>query len=441
MPGADCRDKARLGQIHLGYYPLPYIARRQNKAAPRGLDSSKVSRMKYLIIVPDGMSDTPSDFEGGRTPLVAADTPAMDRLADHSRLFQVKTVPDGMHPGSDVAGMSLFGANPRASYTGRSPLECAAKGVDVGDGVAYRCNLVTIEDGKMRDFTAGHIPTGEADACIQSVNEALRGDGRSFHTGVSYRHAMLAPIDWLEAKCTPPHDISDQAIDGHLPSGKNASRLNDLMDRSRAVLADHPVSRDRIGRGELPATQVWLWGQGTKPSLPSLRERFGLDGGVITAVDLIRGIGRLVGMEVVDVEGATGFTDTNYEGKADAALDVLRRKNFAYVHVEAPDECGHMGDVALKTQAIHDFDHRMLARLISGLETDPALQPFRVVLLPDHPTPCALRTHSSDPVPALLYDSRAAERRRTLGFGEEVAIQEAGETLAGHDVVRLLTSA
>lgn len=397
--------------------------------------------MKYLIIIPDGMSDTPSDFDAGRTPLAAAETPTMDRLADRARLFRVATIPEGMHPGSDVAGISLFGANPKERYTGRSPLECAAKDIDVGDGVAYRCNLVTIEDGTMVDFTAGHITTDEADACIQAVQNELGGERVSFHTGVSYRHAMLAPIDWLEADCTPPHDITDRQVEPYLPKGANRDRLLHLMQRSCDILADHPVNRERRARGEKRVSQVWLWGQGTKPDLPQLGERYGLSGGVITAVDLIRGIGRLVGLRVVDVEGATGFVDTNYEGKADAALQTLRDDNFVYVHVEAPDEAGHMGDVALKTKAIQDFDQRMLARLIAGLDADPDLQPYRLFLLPDHPTPCSLKTHLREPVPALLYDSRDSEVKRNLGFTELVAEQEAEETVVGHRLVERLTQA
>ncbi len=398
--------------------------------------------MKYLIIVPDGMSDTPADFEGGRTPMVAADTPVMDRLADCGRLLQVDTVPEGMHPGSDVAGMSLFGANPLENYTGRSPLECAASGVDVGNGVAYRCNLVTIQNGVMKDFTAGHITTPEAKECIKALDDALGGNGISFHPGVSYRHAMLAPIDWLDADCTPPHDIPEQQVEKYLPQGANRERLLEVMERSKEILANLPVNQARIERGKKPVTQVWLWGQGTKPRLPGLKDRFGLSGGVITAVDLIRGIGRLVGLDVVDVEGATGFTDTNYEGKADAALDVLRRDgdNFVYVHVEAPDECGHMGEIQLKTDSISDFDRRVLGRIMDGLESDPALQPFRLVVLPDHPTPCSIRTHLRHPVPALLYDSRFPEKKRNLGFSEETAEYEADARIVGHELLRELTT-
>ncbi|HQQ01160.1 MAG TPA: cofactor-independent phosphoglycerate mutase [bacterium] len=362
--------------------------------------------MKYVIVVPDGMSDLPEEFEGGRTPLARADHPSMDDLARRSKLGWAETVPEGMDPGSDVAALSIFGLSPSRYYTGRAPLEAASLGLEIGDGVAYRCNLVTIQNGIMADFTAGHITSPEAAELIRSVDDALGKNGVSFHPGVSYRHAMLAPAEYLDAKCTPPHDITDRPIGEYLPKGSVGPTLLELMEKSRAVFENHPVNLKRISDGKKPATQIWLWGQGKKPTLPTMKDRFGLTGAVVTAVDLVKGIGLLLGLDIPVVEGVTGFVDTNYEGKADAVLEALHRLDFAYAHIEAPDEAGHMGDGELKRRAIEDMDRRFLRNLVDGLNLDPALQPYRLLLLPDHPTPISIKTHIRKDVPYFLYDSR-----------------------------------
>jgi 2,3-bisphosphoglycerate-independent phosphoglycerate mutase len=394
--------------------------------------------MRYLIVVPDGMSDLTEDFEGGRTPLVCAEHPVMDELADRAAVGWAETVPEGMDPGSDVAALSIFGLAPDKHYTGRAPLEAASLGLEIGEGVAYRCNLVTIRDNIMEDFTAGHITSTEAAEIIRSVNESLGGDGISFHPGVSYRHIMLAPPTYLEAKCVPPHDITDQTVSDHLPQGNVGQAWRRLMDRSREILPDHPVNRRRVALSKSPATQIWLWGQGKKPSLPTMKSRFGLAGAVVTAVDLVKGLGKLVGLDVPAVPGATGFIDTNYEGKADAVLEALHTGNFAYVHIEAPDEAGHMGDADLKRRAIEDFDRRFLGRVIDGLDSDPRLQPYRLLLLPDHPTPVRLKTHIRHDVPYLLFDSRDSEPKASGGFTERSVAARSSAVVPGHNLIELL---
>ncbi|MFH1742240.1 MAG: cofactor-independent phosphoglycerate mutase [bacterium] len=394
--------------------------------------------MKYIIVVPDGMTDVPDEFDDGRTPLVCAKHPIMDDLADRAEVGWAETVPEGMDPGSDVAALSIFGLDPRDYYTGRAPLEAASLGLEIGDGVAYRCNLVTIRNGVMVDFTAGHITSAEAAEIIQSVHETLGEDGISFYPGVSYRHIMLAPESYLGAKCVPPHDITDQSVSGNLPEGEAGPSLRALMDRSTELLRNHIVNQKRISKGKNPATQIWLWGQGKKPTLPTLMERFGLSGAVVTAVDLVKGIGHLVGLEVMNVQGATGFVDTNYEGKADAVLEALRRTDFAYAHIEAPDEAGHMGDADLKKKAIEDVDRRFLSRLMDGLDNDPHLQPYRLLLLPDHPTPISVKTHIRENVPYLLFDSRAPETKDSKGFTEVSAAARNSDVIPGHQLIEKL---
>ncbi|MBN2328884.1 MAG: cofactor-independent phosphoglycerate mutase [Candidatus Omnitrophica bacterium] len=392
--------------------------------------------MKYIIAIPDGATDQLSAYPQGDTPLRCADSPTMDALADHGEAGWAQTVPDSLPPGSDVACLSIFGYDTTRIYTGRAPLEAANMGIDLGDRTAFRCNLVTIEDGVMKEFTAGHITTEEAADLIVSLNEQLGEDSIRFHTGVQYRHILTAPPDWNDVECTPPHDILDQEADKHLPQGLAALRVNNLMKRSRAVFADHPINRRRLAAGKPPATQIWLWGQGTKPQLTTYQQRFGLSGGVISAVDLIQGIGRLAGLEVIQVPGATGLMDTNYEGKAEAALRVLENHPLVLVHVESTDEMGHAGDAERKTQAIRDFDQRLLKILVDGLRGRG--EEFRLLLLPDHPTPIALRTHVNEPVPFLLYDSRSAEKRSGEGYSEWGVRSRTQQTVVGHRLIELL---
>lgn len=352
--------------------------------------------MKYVICVPDGCADEPLDALGGRTPLEAAAMPTLARLARRGEVGRAAVIPPKMPPGSDVGNMSILGYDPARYHTGRAPIEAAALGIELRpDQVAYRCNLVEVgADGIMVDFAGGHPASEDAAQVIAALDEALgRGAGGEieFHAGVQYRHIVIAPESWADAACIPPHDLTGKPA--MLPRGDAAPQLIDLMDASHAVVADSKLS----------ANQVWLWGQGHRPQLPPFREATGRSGALVTAVDLIRGLGALTGMDVVEVPGATGWYDTDYEGKRDAALRTLADGADVFLlHVEATDEAGHAGDLDEKVAALEAWDARILAGLVEGLD---ALGPWRMLLLPDHPTPVELRTHTSDPVPYLLVDS------------------------------------
>lgn len=376
--------------------------------------------MKYLILQPDGVADWPIAELGDRTPLEYAQTPNMDYLASCGLLGMTCTIPPGCPPSSDVGTMSILGYDPRQYHTGRSPIEAASMGVELGpNDVAFRCNLVCIEDGVMRDFTAGHISTQEAGAIIRDLHRELGSEGFEFHPGVSYRHLLV----WRDGKAamstTPPHDITDRPVLGYLPEGDGADALRRLMAVSREILAPHAVNRARRGRGEPAATSIWLWGQGKRPALPTLRQRFGIEGGVISAVDLVNGLGILAGLEVIKVPGVTGFLDTNYQGKASYCLRALREKDLVFVHVEATDETGHMGDVQKKIQAVEDFDSKIVAPILEGLRQ---IADWRLLMMPDHATPCAVKTHSADPVPFVVVEARDLRRGRNgHAYGERAA--------------------
>lgn len=362
--------------------------------------------MKYLILVGDGMADFPLEACGGATPLAVAQTPAMDEIARRGMSGLFCPIPQGYAPGSDIGNLSLFGYDPSETFTGRAPLEAANQGIELGaDRVAFRCNLVTLDDTTMVDFTAGHISSDEARELIAALDGAL-GDGSTrFHSGVSYRHLMTVQAigtslsALVNLRCTPPHDIIGREYAAHLPVGEGRDWVVDLMCRSREVLREHPVNGARVRAGRPPATSIWLWGQGKGPSMPTYRERFGITGAVISAVDLVNGIGRLAGLEVVRVPGATGYLDTNYEGKVGAALGALNRHEFVYLHVEAPDETSHEGRVDLKIQAIEDFDRRVVGPCLDeALRRDDC----RILVAPDHVTSIASRTHAQGPVPFAL---------------------------------------
>lgn len=383
--------------------------------------------MKSVVLLCDGMADTPCPELGGRTPMEAARKPAMDALAAVSEIGLVRTVPDGMAPGSYVANLTMMGYDTRACYTGRSPLEAANIGIDLADDdVAFRCNLVTLSDDPVfadktiLDYCAGDIHTREADELVRAVQEAFGGGDFDFYTGTAYRHCMVWHGGQTElGAVTPPHDITGRVIGGYLPRHPDAAPLLDMMERSYALLSDHPINRARVAKGLPAANAIWLWGQGKRPRLERFSDRFGVTGAVISAVDLLKGIGRLAGMEVCEVEGATGYIDTNYEGKRQAALRALQNgADFAYIHVEAPDECGHRGEAANKVGAIEDIDSRILAPLLEEL---PKLGAFSLLVAPDHPTPLAIRTHASDPVPYLLYRSEAPAAGGPARFTEAAA--------------------
>ena len=351
--------------------------------------------MKLVVLLGDGMADLPIEALQGRTPLQAAKKPNMDRLAKRGRSGLAQTVPDGFPPGSDVANLSVMGYSPSRHYTGRAPLEAAAMDVQLGAAdIAFRCNFVTIEKGIMQDYSAGHISTEEGRELIEALAPLM--PERKLYAGVSYRNLLVLKAG-ANAVCTPPHDISDLPVASHLPSGPDSEHLISLMEAAGPVLANHPVNLNRIAAGKRPANAIWLWGQGPAPTMPSFAEKYMLGGAMISAVDLLKGIGRYAGLQVVDVAGATGNIDTNYEGKVKAALQALERLDFVYLHVEAPDEAGHEGDTALKVKAIELFDEKVVGPVIKGLEESG--QDWRVLLLPDHATPISIKTHSRDPVP------------------------------------------
>jgi 2,3-bisphosphoglycerate-independent phosphoglycerate mutase len=397
-----------------------------------------VDRMKYVVIVGDGMADTPVEALGGKTPLMVAKTPHMDWLAQHGETGLVKTVPEGYTPGSEIANLSIFGYDPHHYYTGRGPLEAVSLNLKLQPfDLAFRCNLVTLRgDGSqtiMEDFCAGHITDREAREIISDLGREMGTGEIQFYPGVSYRHVMVwkdgaARFPELERlDLTPPHDIIGKETHPFIGPERigrdGGEQILRLMEESRRFLKNHPVNRHREERGLLPANAIWLWGQGRPPRMASLKERFGLEGFVISAVHLLKGIGILAGLEVMEVPGATGYFDTNYEGKARYAVEGLKEKDFAYVHVEAPDEAGHMGDLRLKIEAIEAFDQKIVGAILKGLR---GFKRYRILVLPDHPTPVALRTHTGDPVPYVIYSSEGgSENREIEGFDEESA-EESG---------------
>ncbi len=367
----------------------------KKKSAP------KKNQTKYIILLGDGMGDYPISELNNQTVLEYAHTPNMDFVAQHGLLGLVQTIPESFPPGSDVANLSVLGYDPRRYYTGRAPLEAVNIGVSLASSdVAFRCNLVTITQGKMEDFSAGHISTEEARPIIDELNVRLGSKELQFFTGTSYRHLLVWKNGHEQIHCTPPHDISGQLVDNYLPQGEGSDCLMKLMNLSQEILKDHPVNRKRVAEGKKAANSAWFWGQGRAPQMPSFQSKFGKRGAIISAVDLLKGIGRYLKFEVLNVPGATGYLDTNYAGKAEYALSALQEKDIVYVHVEAPDEAGHNGDLKAKIQAIEDFD-----RLIVGPILDRITQfsSFRIMILPDHFTPLSIRTHTSDPVPFAIF--------------------------------------
>lgn len=370
--------------------------------------------MKYIVVLGDGMADYPIQTLGGKTPLQYAKKPNIDALAKQSEVGLCRTVPEGFKPGSDVANLSVMGYNPKDCYTGRSPLEAVSIGIDLAaTDVTLRCNLVTLtdeeayEDRRMLDYSAGEISTQEARELIAYLKKHFDSERFTLYSGVSYRHCLVVKNGVTGNDLTPPHDITDKPIRDHLPKGPLGEKYLDMMKRSAELLRSHPINKARIAAGKRPANSVWFWGEGTKPSLENFQTKFGKKGGVISAVNLVKGIGILAGMKIIDVPGATGNYDTNFAGKAQCALDeLLGGLDYVYIHMEAPDECGHQGDIAHKVYSIEQIDEKVVKRLAEGLKA--ANEDFRILLCPDHPTPIAVRTHVSDPVPYLLYDSRKA---------------------------------
>ncbi len=365
--------------------------------------------MKSIIILGDGMADEPIEALGGKTPMQYANTPYMDKLAEMGVTGRMKTVADGFHPGSEVANMAVLGYDLPTVYEGRGVLEAASIGYDLKPGeMAMRCNLVCVEGDILKNHSSGHITTEEANELICFLNEQLGSDRIHFYTGVSYRHLLVVKGGDKRLDCTPPHDVPlhpfrPLMIKPEVPEAQEtAELLNDLILKSQEILKDHPVNRRRIAIGKDPANSIWPWSPGYRPAMQTMQEMYGIrQGSVISAVDLIRGIGVYAGLKVIDVEGATGLYDTNYEGKAHAALEALKTNDFVYLHVEASDEAGHEGDIDLKIRTIEDLDKRAIGIIFEELQKWD--EPVAIAVLPDHPTPCAIRTHTNIPVPFLIY--------------------------------------
>lgn len=365
--------------------------------------------MKSIIILGDGMADEPIEALGGKTPMQYADTPYMDKLAEIGVTGRMKAVADGFHPGSEVANMAVLGYDLPTVYEGRGVLEAASIGYDLKPGeMAMRCNLICVEGDILKNHSSGHITTEEADELIRFLNKQLGSDRVHFHTGVSYRHLLVVKGGNKRLDCTPPHDVPlhpflPLMIKPEIPEAQEtADLLNDLILKSQEILKDHPVNLRRIAAGKDPANSIWPWSPGYRPAMQTMQEMYGFkQGSVISAVDLIRGIGVYAGLKVIDVEGATGLYDTNYEGKARAALEALKTNDFVYLHVEASDEAGHEGDIDLKIRTIENLDKRAIGIIFEELQKWD--EPVAIAVLPDHPTPCAIRTHTNTPVPFLIY--------------------------------------
>jgi 2,3-bisphosphoglycerate-independent phosphoglycerate mutase len=382
--------------------------------------------MKYVVILGDGMADYPVEELGGKTPLQVAHKPNMDRLARLGLVGMVKTVPDGIAPGSDVANLSVLGYDPQLYYTGRSPLEAVSMGIEMSQAeVAFRCNLVTLSgepeyaDKTLLDYCAGEITTKEARQLIAEVNVHFQSEGLSFYPGVSYRHCLVRTSALSGCSLTPPHDISGRVIGPYLPQGENCEPILQMMCESYAFLQTHPINQARSARGQHPANSIWLWGEGVKPVLPAFSAKYGLQGSVISAVDLLKGIGLCAGMRSVDVPGATGNIHTNFTGKTQAALaELAGGQDFVFLHLEAPDECGHQYQIKEKVRAIELIDEQVLGVLLDGLEM---YEDYRIMVLPDHATPLSLRTHTSDPVPFVIYQKSAPRESGVGGYDESQA--------------------
>ena len=355
--------------------------------------------MKYAIVIPDGAGDLPQESLQGRTPFELANCPTFDRLAAEGRFGTTRNIPDDLPPGSDVAILSLLGYNPATVYTGRAPLEALAQDIRLANSdLVFRCNLVTVVDGTMIDNSAGGISPAEGGALLRDIADALGEEHWEFHAGVGYRHLLIhRGHGKSELQTTAPHDILGQPTAGHLPKGRGAEKINHLMEASRDILAQHEINRVRQDLGEQPATQIWLWGEGLRPKLESFEKLHGLFGAAITAVDLVRGIAKAIGWQVIEVQGANAYLDTNYKGKGEAAIAALDNVDLVCVHIEAPDECGHEGNASHKIQAIQEIDRHVLAPLLKHMET--SFDQWRLMALPDHLTPINVRTHTRHPVP------------------------------------------
>jgi len=398
--------------------------------------------MKYIVILGDGMADYEVDEFGGSTILDVAEKPNIDYMCAHGELGMVKTVADGMKPGSDVANLSVMGYNTKECYSGRSPLEAASIGVSLKDNdVTFRCNIVTLSDEEnygdktMLDYSAGEISTEEAAELISAVAKELDTDVIKFYSGVSYRHLTVWEGGSTNVELTPPHDISDRKIADYLPKGEGADKILEMMKASEKILADHPVNLKRIAEGKNPATSIWIWGEGTKPQLDLFYDKYKINGSVISAVDLIKGIAICAGMKSIDVPGSTGTYHTNFDGKMQAAYETLTKdgNDFVYIHMEAPDECGHQGDAKNKKLSVELIDKKVVGPLAKKLRDDGI--DFKMLIMPDHPTPIKLKTHVSDPVPYIIYDS-TNETDTGLSYNEKNGKETGTYIEEGHTLMQ-----
>jgi len=393
--------------------------------------------MKYIILVPDGLADEPLKELGGKTPMEAARTPNMDHLAQNGLSALVQTIPDGLPPGSDIGNLALMGYDPTKNFSGRASLEAANLGIKLKDDeVVFRCNLVTVKDGRMADYSAGHISTDEAKNLIEHLDHLLDWPDVRFYPGKSYRHLMVFQTinvpGMLGLKTTPPHDIIGQAIKSYLPAGPQSDILLNIMDRSKQILEKHQINKIREDDGENPANMIWLWGQGSRPNLPSFKDCYGLSGAVISAVDLVNGIGRLAGLDVIDVPGANGYYDTNYKGKAQYALNALKKHDFVYVHVEATDEAGHNGDWKAKVECCEHFDKEVVGTIVKSFGKQEGV---RILVCPDHPTPVAKRVHDRAPVPFVIW-GEGIKANGVKNYSEKAAAKEGLKFKSGQDMVK-----
>jgi 2,3-bisphosphoglycerate-independent phosphoglycerate mutase len=397
--------------------------------------------MKYAVLIGDGMADYPIEKLGGKTILQAARTPAMDYIAAHGNTGLAKTIPDGLPAGSDVANMSILGYDPAVYYSGRAPLEAASMGVALAsDDVAFRCNLVTIGQGRIKDYSAGHISSEEAEILIETLDTELGNEELRFYPGISYRHLLVARNNLgVETECTPPHDITEKKIEEYLPGGKDGDFFSDMIKKSMIILELHPVNLKRIEEGKNPANSIWVWGQGYAPKFTPFQELYGKAGAVISAVDLLKGIGIYAGLDVIEVSGATGYLDTNYEGKANAAIEALKTRDLVFVHVEAPDEAGHEGSIDKKLRAVEDFDSRIVAPILKHAKASD--EPFTILVLPDHPTPISLKTHVPDPIPFAVYRTDKTDSDGAETFDEESVKKGSFGLVKASDLVGILVKA
>ncbi len=399
------------------------------------------SERKYVVLLGDGMADYPIESLGNITPLEAANTPNMDYIASNGISGLARTIPEGMTPGSDTANLSLFGYDPKIYYTGRAPLEALSMGIIMGDNdAAFRCNIVTIEENRMKDFSGGHIDSEFSKIVMEELAENIRLKDIEFYPGVSYRNTIIwrnYPYKEITGS-TPPHDIHDMAIDQYLPTGDGSGLILDIMKRSEKVISGSARISDAASRYQGEPVSAWIWGGGRKPAMRTLREMLGLSGYTISAVDLIHGIGKAAGLEPIPVKGATGYLDTNYEGKAHALLEGIEKGNFVYLHVESPDESGHEGNLEHKIKAIEDFDSKIVGPVLEGLKI---FDDFTILVIPDHPTPLKIRTHTSDPVPFAVYRNREWKHKSNApakNFSERSALKTGLVINEGHRLLEMI---